>query len=393
MKRKLLALCLVLTISFGALGVGFALWSDTLTINSIVYTGELNVEWSVGTSYDSEPPDKDVSSISCWVDSSDPNILHVELTDAYPCIDYYQDVDIHNLGSVPVILTGITFNAPPGVLVEMLWDDNPATTDIYEGTQLHTGEIAVGTIHVHLDNTVSNIAQTFTFDGTVTAVQYNEYAGVPGMPGSQNLVLYLPMNEGSGTTAHDLSGYANDGTIHGATWVVENGHNVLTFDGDDYVVVTSDPSLDITGDLTVEFWSKYVAGASDNYRVISKPMDSGDSSWGIVLYHGDGGSMTWYYNNKYARDSVTPTAGVWHHFVGVFDSAAGQLRIYQDGSLVATKTGVSAQATNDGNLYIGWGRLGSYYYVGSIAGIRMYNQALSAGDIMAHYSAEASQYP
>ena len=36
---------------------------------------------------------------------------------------------------------------------------------------------------------------------------------------AQNLVLYLPFDEGAGTTVKDLSGNGNNGTIKGATWV------------------------------------------------------------------------------------------------------------------------------------------------------------------------------
>jgi len=37
-------------------------------------------------------------------------------------------------------------------------------------------------------------------------------------PVRDGLVLWLPMEEGEGTTVHDVSGHGNDGTIHGATW-------------------------------------------------------------------------------------------------------------------------------------------------------------------------------
>lgn len=35
----------------------------------------------------------------------------------------------------------------------------------------------------------------------------------------ENLVLWLPMNEGAGDTVHDKSGQGNNGTIIGATWI------------------------------------------------------------------------------------------------------------------------------------------------------------------------------
>jgi len=37
-------------------------------------------------------------------------------------------------------------------------------------------------------------------------------------PVRDGLVLWLPMEEGGGTTVYDKSGYGNDGTINGATW-------------------------------------------------------------------------------------------------------------------------------------------------------------------------------
>jgi len=37
-------------------------------------------------------------------------------------------------------------------------------------------------------------------------------------PIRDGLVLWLPMEEGTGTTVHDKSGYGNHGTIYGATW-------------------------------------------------------------------------------------------------------------------------------------------------------------------------------
>lgn len=41
----------------------------------------------------------------------------------------------------------------------------------------------------------------------------------PMSPVTDGLVLWLKMEEGSGTTVHDYSGYGNDGTIYGATWI------------------------------------------------------------------------------------------------------------------------------------------------------------------------------
>jgi hypothetical protein len=51
----------------------------------------------------------------------------------------------------------------------------------------------------------------------------NPYAGP-----TQGLVLWLPMNEGTGASVADKSGQGNNGTIYGATWVSREGSVPVT---------------------------------------------------------------------------------------------------------------------------------------------------------------------
>ena len=77
--------------------------------------------------------------------------------------------------------------------------------------------------------------------------------GVPATAGK--LVAHYTFDEGSGTTAHDTSGNANDGKIHGAEFVKVGDGYALRFDGvDDYVDCGSDKSLDLREALTIEAW-------------------------------------------------------------------------------------------------------------------------------------------
>jgi hypothetical protein len=67
------------------------------------------------------------------------------------------------------------------------------------------------------------------------------------------LVLELHFNELSGSTAYDLSGYNNNGTIYGATRVQEGFGRALSFDGvDDYVQTASNPI--VSDDVTLVVW-------------------------------------------------------------------------------------------------------------------------------------------
>lgn len=73
---------------------------------------------------------------------------------------------------------------------------------------------------------------------------------------SSDAVLVLRFDEGSGTIAKDESGYGNDGTIYGATWIDGISGKALAFDGvDDYVEIPDDGSL-YFNDFTFTFWAK-----------------------------------------------------------------------------------------------------------------------------------------
>ena len=86
--------------------------------------------------------------------------------------------------------------------------------------------------------------------------------------------LYLPFDEGFGTTAHDETSNHNDGNIVGATWkdesMCKNG-KCLEFDGTgDYVEINDNKSLDLDKEVTLEAWVKPTSTTPENQTIISK---------------------------------------------------------------------------------------------------------------------------
>jgi predicted ribosomally synthesized peptide with SipW-like signal peptide len=160
MKKKILAISLVLAIALSALGVGYALWSDTLTINGTVNTGSVGIEWSPASITSDET--KDVSIMDAYVDG---DVLVINITDAYPCVTYTVVADIHCTGSVPVHLQGIQLSGPASA-------DVLTVTDV-TGLQLHYCQSVDVIITIHFDNTLEQNSQV-CITGTVDALQYNE---------------------------------------------------------------------------------------------------------------------------------------------------------------------------------------------------------------------------
>jgi hypothetical protein len=165
MKKKIGLLCLALVFALGALGVGYAMWSDTLYIDGTVYTGDVDVEFSsqmpndsggavadLSTGDPAEPgtwtypdidnpstwtwsgavqpetdPDypeyKEVASIDCNIDQA-TSTLTVTIDHGYP--SYFGGVGftIDNLGTVPVKILSMKLitvngNAPQGGAVDL----------------------------------------------------------------------------------------------------------------------------------------------------------------------------------------------------------------------------------------------------------------------------------
>jgi len=91
---------------------------------------------------------------------------------------------------------------------------------------------------------------------------------------NDGLVGYWTFDEGGGGTAHDSSGYGNDGTLSGAGWIVGLSGTALAFDGiDDYVQVSDSASLDLTSAFTIEVWVKphFVAPSSEDVKIWTGP--------------------------------------------------------------------------------------------------------------------------
>jgi subtilisin family serine protease len=210
-----------------------------------------------------------------------------------------------------------------------------------------------------------------------------------------NLVSLWKFDEGSGTIAYDSAGN-NDGTlVNGPVWTTGKINGALGFDGvDDYVDCGNDASLNIgTSGWTAIAWFKISdrtqykgilgkwdgGGSNDSYRIV---VYDGSLSGGVqdkvsfVIY--DGSSRYW------ATSIKTVTDDNWHHVCGVRDSSG--IRIYVDGVEENSKAmPSSANISNSTNLLVGKGYSGGWNFNGLIDDVRIYDRALSAGEIWQLY--------
>ena len=204
--------------------------------------------------------------------------------------------------------------------------------------------------------------------------------------GGDGLVLYLPFNG----DVMDASGNGNDGVVVGnASWVNGKFDKAMVFDGATYVEVADKPNsgLDNVPGLTIELWAK-IDEHHDNGIVVKLttagqpwPCSYNLETWSDQLVYFDINADI----GKYTTSNYP--LGEWFHIAGVFDSNAGEDRLYLNGELKST-TARSEKIVPDGDLpvYIGCVTPNQYFFKGGIDDLAIYSRALSQAEIMSDMS-------
>ncbi|MFH0908838.1 MAG: LamG domain-containing protein [bacterium] len=198
------------------------------------------------------------------------------------------------------------------------------------------------------------------------------------------------------TPVADGSTNGNSGTVTNATWT--NGGKIggaYVFDGSNSFISASDSaSLDIRAALTISGWARFDS-ASSLRMLVAKHDDSSQRAYDLYFDNGalycqvsSSGSGSAHYSFNTAGDVSSAT---WTHYVVTWDGTANSNgRIYVNG---ASQTVQTASATFSGtNIFnssmpfrVGAKSNGGWYFAGAIDDVRVYDYALSEGDVLALY--------
>ncbi|HEY9226531.1 MAG TPA: LamG-like jellyroll fold domain-containing protein, partial [Gemmatimonadaceae bacterium] len=198
-----------------------------------------------------------------------------------------------------------------------------------------------------------------------------------------NLVAAYSFNEGSGGTTSDISGNNNNGTLGaGVSWTAsgKNG-NALTF-ANSFVTVPHAASLNLTAAMTVEAWVYPTANAEWATAVMKEQ----PGEFVYSLYASGPQRPGAYFNigttPSTERSIVSPTQlalNTWTHLAQTFDGAT--LRLYMNGTQVASQGFTGPIATSTGALRIGGNGVWGEYFSGRIDDVRIYSRALTAAEL------------
>ena len=200
---------------------------------------------------------------------------------------------------------------------------------------------------------------------------------------NKGLIAAFGFDEGSGATVTDEA-RDHDGTISGATRTTSGRFgSALSFDGaNDWVTVPNDADFNLTSGLTLEAWV-YPSALGTTWRTVV--MKERSSALAYALFANNNASDP---TARVFTTSDLATSGTnqlplntWSHLTMTW--ASSTLRLYVNGTQVATRAAAGSLTTGTGPLRIGGNSFSSQWFSGRIDELRVYRRALSAAEIAA----------
>jgi hypothetical protein len=204
---------------------------------------------------------------------------------------------------------------------------------------------------------------------------------------------YWRLGESSGTTAADASGGGHPGTYNGGNVTLGvtgavGGNTAITSNGSvtgPPVTIATYASTPTT--LTIEGWVRLnVTPPARHQCLMSISLDATTRIMAEARRNATGNRVALWDNVNSWRESTAAalTTGVWHHLAYVINGSV--VTFYIDGAAAGSVT-TGAVPTTPTSPIIGSGLGGVDLLLGDIDEVALYNTALSAGRIAAHFAA------
>ena len=220
---------------------------------------------------------------------------------------------------------------------------------------------------------------------------------------ADNPIAYWRLGETTGTVAHDYWG-GHDGEYRGVALGV-SGFSVIDSDKaarvgpgpNSYVGGISGTAIDFSGTnstFTLEAWVNGPPEQVNGAAVICKGTGGGGEQFNVDVVNGN---FRFYIYDATGRAQVATTAvgpdDIWQHVVAVYDQPGATMLVYVNGVEAGNFTpSVAGPRPSTHPVSIGSRRGGvdpnyDLNFIGSIDEVAIYNTALDANQVLAHYAA------
>jgi hypothetical protein len=266
--------------------------------------------------------------------------------------------------------------------------------DAEPAVPLSTGEgpLAIGCIALYGDHFEGRIDEVRVYDRAIDDAEVAADMEAPIQTPRRGPVADYSFDgvqtEGEAETVEDLSGNSHTATLHGATWTGHGRYGgALEFDAEKeaYVSIPADAGLDGSEELTVEAWVRPTDTPYIGEIAMKEREGSGAGySWTLDQHSSEPvGYFMQTEEGMVAGGEHSLPLHAWTH-VAMTDDGAHD-RLYVDGVLVETEPAVPFDG--HGPIEIGGNQLFGQWFDGRIDELRIYERALSQGEI--NYDMEA----
>lgn len=212
---------------------------------------------------------------------------------------------------------------------------------------------------------------------------------------NDGLVGYWPLDEGSGTTTADASGYQDTGTLtNGPTWASSSLPSLDFRDAAAVVLDGTNDYIDLGGNVTatnaafsacawvylsaINSFQTFLGIDGTTISGFKLEKVTGTTGFDFSMRSTDSTGSTLYQ----ASGTTAPSTSTWYHLCGVYTGSVA--RLYVNGVQEGTDTTVSATWNATGHAIIGsgkWSGSRTDYTNGKMDDVRIYNRVLTAVEV------------
>ncbi|MBL4861911.1 MAG: LamG domain-containing protein, partial [Crocinitomicaceae bacterium] len=211
--------------------------------------------------------------------------------------------------------------------------------------------------------------------------------------GTDNLIIEFYFESASGGQSNMIQ-FENEATVGSMALAHGARNGVMNFDGSNHALFELS-DIDLGNDVTIAFWAKGMGNIGVNtsiiegYDTLNNRVMNVHFPWSNNRLYWDCGKGNGY--DRIDKDmSATGIDNGWHHWAFVKNQGTGEMKVFLDGVVWHSGTGLTRSIGNLHRLVIGANRSMANHWTGKVDNFTLFDVAVDDATIAAWYNKEVT---